>query len=98
MDVERKIEKLLEICSKIGLDVRAEPLGGSGGGLCRIRDKSVLFVDLDIAPEGRYMNLLTSLSTTGSIDEIYILPEIRSDLEGIKKNILKVKKIGYKGR
>lgn len=91
MDVERKISELLEICNKLDLDLRAEPLGGSGGGLCRIKGKSVIFIDLDVDPECRYSSLLASLANIDSIDDIYILPEIRSDLEQIRKKTIESK-------
>ncbi len=84
MQIEDKLEYVLEIASKLELDVRAERLGGSGGGLCKLKGKLILFVDIDAEPIRRYETLLSSIMRF-ELDDIYILPEIRSDMEKIGK-------------
>lgn len=81
MDIENKLSVLLEVCSKLGLEVRAERLGGSGGGLCKLKGKSIAFIDLDAEPETRYERLLAGLAKFPQIDDLYLVPEIRSDLD-----------------
>ncbi len=80
MKIEDKIEYLLELASKLGVEIRAERLGGNGGGLCAFKGKSVLFIDLDADPVSRYEKLLFNMSEFG-LDDIYVLPEIRDDIE-----------------
>ena len=85
MDIESKLAELLDLSSKMGLEVRAERLGGSGGGMCKLKGKSIVFVDLDAEPEARYEHLLAAFVNLSELDEMYLLPEIRSDLERIKR-------------
>ena len=85
MDVESKIAALLELCSKLELQVRPERLGGSGGGLCRLKSKSIMFIDLDAEPEARYERLAAGLAGWPGIDDLYVVPEVRADLDRLKK-------------
>lgn len=83
MQIENKLEYLLEIASKFGLEIRAERLGGSGGGLCKLKGKSILFVDLDTEPFQRYEVLLSCIINF-DLSGIYVLPEIRDDIDKLK--------------
>ena len=85
MDLEDKLAIVLEICDKLGLEVRSERLGGSGGGLCRIKGKNVVFIDLEAEADSRYERLICDLSDFAQIEEIYIVPEIRADMERWRK-------------
>ena len=86
MDVESKIAALLEVCSKLQLQVRPERLGGSGGGLCRLKNKSIVFVDLDAEPETRYERLAGDLANIPQIEDLFLVPEVRADLDRSKKS------------
>jgi len=86
LDIENKLALLLEVCAKLGLEVRPERLGGAGGGVCKLKGKSIVFIDLEAEPEVQYERLLADLSPFAQIDEMYLVPEIRSDLERIRLN------------
>ena len=55
--------------------------GGQGGGVCRLKGKVQVFVDLDADPEVRYTTVLSGLAGCADLADMYILPEIRADLE-----------------
>jgi hypothetical protein len=84
MTIEDKITALLEICSKLNLSIRFESLGGTGGGLCRIKGKPVIFIDTDTDSDVRYEKLLSAVAGFSEIETMFILPEVRADLELIK--------------
>lgn len=84
MDVENKLAALLEVCAKLNLEVRPERLGGTGGGICRLKTKSILFIDLDSEPELRYERIVSGLATFPEIEDFFIVPEVRNDLDRAK--------------
>ena len=83
MEIEDKLEHLLELTSKLGLEIRFEHLGGTGGGLCQLKGKSIMFIDMDSEPVRRYETLLSAM-VGFDIDSLYILPEIRDDIDELK--------------
>ncbi|MFA5866289.1 MAG: hypothetical protein WC975_16580 [Phycisphaerae bacterium] len=87
MDIENKLAALLEACSKLSLEVRPDRLGGSGGGICKLKGKSIVFIDLDAEPETRYERLVIDLAGFPQIDDLYLLPEIRTDMEKVRKHV-----------
>ncbi len=81
MDLSRRLEALLELAEQIGIDVRAEPMGGGGGGLCRLKGRRALFVDTAADLATRYDRTLAALAGLEEIDGCYLLPEVRQDIE-----------------
>lgn len=81
MDLANRLDQLLTVAEEIGLDVRAEPMGGEGGGLCQLRGQRVLFVDTSADLATRYDRTLTALAPLPELDERYLLPELRNDIE-----------------
>lgn len=86
MDIENKLGIVLEVCSKLGLEVRPERLGGAGGGLCKLKGKSIVFIDLDAEPETRYERLVAGLAALPQVDDLFLVPEVRADLDLAKNN------------
>lgn len=76
-----KLGHLLESCRTVGIVVRDEPLGGGGGGLCRLRGERVLFVDADADDVGRYEKTVDALLEEPEFDDMFLPPVIRDDLE-----------------
>ena len=81
MDLSNRLEHLLTLAEQIGTDVRAEPMGGAGGGLCRLHGKQVLFVDTAADLETRYERTLAALAARPELEGRFVLPEVRRDLE-----------------
>ncbi len=81
MDLSSRMEYLLTLAEQMGVEVRAEPMGGEGGGLCKLRGQHVLFVDIAADLASRYDRTCAALATLPGLDEHYLLPEIRADLD-----------------
>ena len=85
MDTQDKIDLLVDLAKSLQFTVRYENMGGSGGGICTIRGKQLLFVDLDADSATAYERLLLALADNADIDAIYLKPEIRQDLDYLRR-------------
>ena len=81
MDLGSRLETLLALAEELGLDVRAEPMGGEGGGLCVLRGQRVLFVDTLADLATRYERTLAALAPLPELEDRFIVPEVRRDIE-----------------
>lgn len=87
MDLGYRLEVLLTAAEEIGVDVRAEPMGGDGGGLCRLKGKRVLFVDTSADLATRYDRTLSALAPLPELDQRYLPPEVREDIETSRRAV-----------
>ena len=81
MDPGAKLEALLELAEQLDISVRREPLGGEGGGLCHLRGRRVLFVDVQADLQTRFEKTATALADLPEVDQHYLLPELREELD-----------------
>lgn len=81
MDLQDRLDELLTVAEQIGLAIRREPLGGEGGGYCLLKGQRVLFVDTMADLETRYERTLSTLSRLAEIDQHYVSPEVREEIE-----------------
>lgn len=81
MDLQTRLDLLLEIARELAIEVRTESLGGEGGGLCVLRGRRVLFVDQLADLETRYEKTAASMSALGELEHRYLPPEVREDLQ-----------------
>ena len=81
MDLQSRLDALVALAEEIGLTVRREPLGGDGGGYCVLRGRRILFVDTSADLETSYERTLEALAPLPELDQRYLRPEIREDLE-----------------
>lgn len=81
MDLGSRLEALLALAEEIGLDVRAEAMGGEGGGMCVLKGRRVLFVDTSADLATRYERTLAGMAGLSELDGRFILPEVRRDLD-----------------
>ena len=88
MDLAARLEALCELAEEFGIEVRAEPMGGDGGGLCELRGRRVLFVDTAADLATRYDHTLAALAPLTELDQRYLVPEMRHDLERQRKENL----------
>jgi hypothetical protein len=84
VELQSRLDALLELADQLGIAVRREPLGGEGGGLCTLRGNRVLFIDTSADLETRYERTLAGLAAFPGLDELYIRPEIRQDLDAYR--------------
>ncbi len=88
MEIQSRLDNLLELADQLGISIRREPLGGDGGGLCTLRGRRVLFVDTMADLDTRYERALAGLAPLQELDKLYIRPEIRQDLDAYRKRSL----------
>jgi hypothetical protein len=81
MDVQARLAELMTLAQSVGLTIRRETLGGSGGGLCTLKGLRVLFVDTSADPETQYERTLAALAPLEQVQKHYLPPEVREDLE-----------------
>lgn len=81
MDPDLRLSALLEAAEALGIEVRFEELGGSGGGLCVLKGRRVLFVDRGSDAATRYDRAIRELAQLPEIDTIFIRPDVREDLD-----------------
>lgn len=81
MNPSAKLDFLVALCDRIGLEVRVEAMGGDGGGLCTLRNRRVLFVDLEADESTRYEATLAALSELPALKGVYLPPAVRDDLD-----------------
>jgi len=81
MDLEAQLAELLRLADQLAIEVRFVPLEGAGGGLCRVKGRQILFVDADADVENRFETVLTALADQDGLDNMFILPQLREQLD-----------------
>ena len=77
MDELAQLDRLIEIAKELGVEVRREAVDGEGGGLCRIKGRCVLFVDLLADVPTRIDRSVDALAHLPGIDDLYLRPDLR---------------------
>ena len=78
---------LNDLARRMGVEVRLENLEGDegysiSGGLCRLGDRLVAFVDRGFSPLGRSRQLGRALSGL-DLESVYLMPAVRDFLENL---------------
>lgn len=81
MDTDALLTELLGLAERLGVEIRHVYLAGTGGGLCVVRGKPVLFVDSAAPLAERLARTATDLAGLDGLEECYLLPEVRQVLE-----------------
>jgi hypothetical protein len=79
------LSAILELATRLGIEVRREPLGGTGGGLCRLKDRRVLFVDTMADLATQCDRSLGGLARLAQVDDAFVIPELRDEIERRRK-------------
>ncbi len=87
MNKQRILEKLLELLEANGVTIRREPLGGSGGGLCTLKNERIFFVDTQASSAEMAALCAEAVSKVVDIEKIYIRPEVREFIENYSNQI-----------
>lgn len=77
MEPHAILEELIRVLELSGVTVRREPLEGSGGGLCKIKDEWILFLDADSQSDTLIPICSEALARVVDMETIYIKPEVR---------------------
>jgi hypothetical protein len=81
MEEQAILEQLLAILEQNGIKVRTEPIGLVPAGLCKIKGKTVFFVDKNAEAAEVAAICARAVLETIDIQNIYLKPQIREFLE-----------------
>jgi hypothetical protein len=85
MDAAAQLDAIVETFERLGIEVRKEQLGGGGGGLCRLRDRRVLFIDLDADAATQLDRSVAALAKVPEVDALYLSPELRERIDACRR-------------
>lgn len=85
MNRQQISEELLMLLEQNSVAIRREALGGSGGGLCTIKDQSIFFVDTQASSTEVAALCAEAVAKIVDIESIYIRPEVRQFIEKYAK-------------
>lgn len=80
-DASSLLRTVLELLTRLEIEVREEHLGGDSGGLCTMRGRRVVFVDLDADVASRLERCLNVLRDLPDLEGVYVSPIVRELLE-----------------
>ena len=86
MDVEERLDWLTGWAERAEIGVRRERLGGEGGGLCTLKGRRILFLDLDADVQTRYETTLLALGGLPELQNHHIPPIVAEDLERLESS------------
>ncbi|TKJ37085.1 MAG: hypothetical protein CEE38_09285 [Planctomycetes bacterium B3_Pla] len=81
MNEQQILEELLALLEANGVTIRNESLGGSGGGLCTIKGRQILFVDTQAPSIVTAAVCAEAVPKVADIEQIYIKPQVRQFIE-----------------
>ena len=81
MDDQQILDELVSILETSGIQVRDEPLGGSGGGLCKLRGRHVFFLDTQASSVDCASACAQAVDRSVDIEQLYIKPQVRQFIE-----------------
>ena len=84
-DFAAQLDELIELCRRLDLEVRKDLLGGTGGGLCSVHGRRVLFIDLDADVATRLDGCLAAFATLPEVDSIFITPALRERIDRLRQ-------------
>jgi hypothetical protein len=81
MNSQMILEELLNLLESKGIKIRYDTLGGRGGGLCKLKEGDIFFVDTDMRTLDMAAVCAETVSKVIDIEKIYLKPEIREFIE-----------------
>lgn len=81
MDDTVLLNKLTALLKASEIKIRKEVLEDSCGGLCRIGNERVLFLDSQSLPEEQAVVCARAICEVVDIENIYLLPDVREFIE-----------------
>jgi len=81
MDNQNILYELLSLLEQKNIEIRKEPLQGSGGGLCSVKGRYLFFLDTQ-APTTKTAPLAAkAVAKLVNTDNIYIKPQVREFIQ-----------------
>ncbi len=81
MNDDMILDELLELLQRKGVSVRTEAMGGSAGGLCKIKELDIFFVDQDASAADMCPICAEAVTQMLDIESVYMRPEVREFIE-----------------
>ena len=81
MDEKAVVEYLLSLLEKNNIAVRTEALGGRGGGVCKLRERTVVFVDSEAPAVETAAMCAHAVNALVETEKMDIVPQVRDFLE-----------------
>ena len=81
MNQQQILEELIGLLEENAVNVRSEPLGGGGGGLCSLKGKNTFFLDTQSSSAELSALAAEAVAKIVDIENIYIRPEVRMIIE-----------------
>ena len=75
------MEELLALFEANEVTIRSEPLGGSGGGLCEVKGRRILFVDTQAPSIVTATICAEAVPKVVDVEQVYIKPQVRQFIE-----------------
>ena len=75
------MEELLALLEANEVTIRSEPLGGSGGGLCEVKGRRILFVDTQAPSIVTATICAEAVPKVVDVEQVYIKPQVRQFIE-----------------
>lgn len=75
------LDELLAVLSQNGVIIRTGPMGGGGGGICKIKGSYVFFVDTQCPVREMAAICADAVSELVNIETIYLRPQTRQFFE-----------------
>ena len=72
MNDQEILEQMVALLEANGVTIRTEPLGGSGGGLCAMKDKKIFFIDTQASSAEMAPICAEAVAKTIDIENTYI--------------------------
>ncbi|MBI4718801.1 MAG: hypothetical protein HY763_13420 [Planctomycetes bacterium] len=83
-DETSELELLYELLGRLEVEVRRESMGGAGGGVCTLRGRRVLFVDLDADAATCVEAALAALASDSRADTLFLPPALRERVDRLR--------------
>ena len=81
MDATAQLQTVIDVLASLEIEVRREHLGGDSGGLCKLRGRRVVFVDLDADVATRLERCVEVLRGLPDLETVYLAPHLREMLD-----------------
>ncbi|HWB52871.1 MAG TPA: hypothetical protein VG722_01720 [Tepidisphaeraceae bacterium] len=84
--MDRQFAELLEFAERAGIEIRHAHLGGDSGGLAKMKNKRILFIDLDATALDQLEQTARALASAPELETQYLRPDLRQLIEHWSEN------------
>ncbi len=81
MDSQLILDELLAVLVQQGVTIRTGPMGGGGGGICKIKGSHVFFVDTQCPVREMAAICANAVNELVNVETIYLRPQTRQFFE-----------------